>query len=62
MKAYFFHLTDAMLRRFKTGDYVRVTKSDHYTEFVRFRNRYFYSLLRSKFVVWNQDHELRGGK
>lgn len=41
----------------QTGDYVRVTKSDHFTEFVRFRDRYFYLLLRSKFVLWNQGKE-----
>jgi NAD+ kinase len=34
--------------------YVRVTKSQYHTEFIRFRKRYFYSLLRSKFVVWNK--------
>ena len=38
----------------QAGDYVRITKSQYYTEFIRFRKRYFYSLLRSKFVMWNK--------
>ena len=38
----------------QAGDFVKVTKSQYYTEFIRFRKRYFYSLLRSKFVMWNK--------
>ncbi len=39
------------------GDSVKVTKSKYYAEFIRFKKRYFYSLLRSKFVKWHESKD-----
>jgi NAD+ kinase len=39
------------------GDSVRVTQSGLYTEFIRIKERPFYSLLRNKLAIWNESKD-----
>jgi len=40
-----------------SGDYVKVTKSELYSEFIRIKEKPFYSLLRSKLAIWNESKD-----
>jgi NAD+ kinase len=45
---------DGMIqRRLRKGESVYVSRSEHIARFIRFREGYFYPLLRSKFLSWD---------
>ena len=43
----------ALLRSLRPGETVHIGKSAHMARFIRFREGYFYPLLRSKFLSWD---------
>ncbi len=38
----------------KSGETVHISRSEKYASFIRFRENYFYTLLRSKFLNWDR--------
>lgn len=43
-----------VIRRMKAGEVVDIRKSKHLANFIRFKEGYFYPLLRSKFLNWDK--------
>jgi len=47
--------TDGVVQReIACGEVVQVSKAAHYSHFIRFKENYFYPLLRSKFLTWDR--------